>query len=259
MPFKTKQNLYSSGDIKREAKAQLKGNWKQAILLALIPVIFSIIFLSSMGQPAGNQSFGEWLFDLLINMVRGFLTTGVVYTFLDFLRRQDYVIHPLQDIVQVFRGKYFSKLFLLKVIKYVFIFLWTLLLIIPGIVKELAYSQAEFIYKDIVDQTGEKPDARYCLDESQRLMKGHKTDLFVLELSFIGWYILSGLTFGLLNIWLTPYTSMSRTVFYENISEGQYSTDNRPDENQHDSKEEQRKTEEEIGKDPDDFRDFNDF
>jgi len=259
MSFKTKPNLYSSGDIKREAKVQLKGNWKQAVLLALIPVAFSVIFISLTAQNAANQSFGERLFSVLINIVQAFLTTGVAYSFLDFLRRRDYAIQPLQDIVQVFRGKYFSNLFLLKVVKYLFTFLWTLLLIIPGIVKSYAYSQAEFIYKDTVDRTGEQPDARACLDESQRLMKGHKMDLFVLDLSFLGWIVLSVLTFGLLNLWLTPYTSMSRMVFYENISEGHYSDNERTEMHQSADTDEQNKSNQEIGKDPDDFRDFNDY
>jgi len=259
MSFKTKPNLYSSGDIKREAKAQLKGNWKQAVLLALIPVAFSIIFISLTTQNAANQSFGERLFSVLINIVEAFLTTGIAYSFLDFLRRCDYVIQPLQDIIQVFRGKYFSNLFLVKIVKYLFTFLWSLLFIIPGIIKSYAYSQAEFIYKDTVDRTGEQPDARACLDESQRLMKGHKMDLFVLDLSFIGWVFLSVLTLGLLNLWLTPYTSMSRVVFYENVSE-RYYKDNNPTAGQQSTETNgPSKSNQEIGKDPDDFRDFNDY
>ena len=134
-----------------------------------------------------------------------------------------------------------------------------LLFLIPGIIKGYAYSQAVLIYKDTVDRTGEQPSARACLDESQRLMKGHKADLFVLELSFIGWFILTVFTFGLLGLWLTPYWTMSQVVFYENLTKGQYLNDFEPKEQTNTNRQTETQNNEEVGKNPDDFRDFDDF
>src|SRR5690625_1309220 len=262
MNFITKDVLYNSGDIKREAKAQLKGNWRSAIILVLIPTAFAAIFIGNTAQNTYNQSFGADLLDIILNFIHTFLLVGVNFTFLDFLRRHEEYIDPIRGVIQGFKKEYFGNLFLLKITKYFFIFLWTLLFIIPGIVKAIAYSQAEFIYKDTVDRTGEQPSPRECLKESQRLMKGHKMDLFVLDLSFIGWHILALFTFGILYIWLLPYLTFSQVVFYENIAGEDYLGTPEPIppyENDEDYQTKMEEPYEEVGKDPDDFRDFEDF
>lgn len=259
MNFITQDILYTSGDIKREAKEQLRGNWRSAIILALIPSLFSIFFIGSTVQDSMNQSTFQDLVDIILNIVHSFLLVGVSFTLLDFLRQRIKFIDPLQGVVKAFRGKYFTNLLLIKVIKYLYIFLWTLLFIVPGIVKAYSYSQAELIYKDIVDQTGEQPNPRECIQESQRLMKGHRLDLFTLHLSFLGWYILGFLTMGFLFIWLNPYTSMSYMVFYENIAGSRYLSSEDAEQTQKDRYQKTRDPYEEVGQDPDDFRDFDDF
>lgn len=251
MNFKTQLNLYTSGDIKREAKAQLAGHWTDAVLVALIPSVFAFLFFRSATDNV--------LISVLLDMLQAFLVTGVTFGFMNLLRNKRYKLQPFQEILAPFRTDYFKNLLFLKIWKYFFVFLWSLLLIIPGIVKAYGYSQAELIYKDYVNRTGDQPDARACLEESQKLMQGHKTDLFVLELSFIGWHILNAFTYGILSLWLTPYTTMSRVVFYENITEGSYLTGT-----QHGNRDSTKHSDpmaeyEEVGKDPDDFRDFEDF
>lgn len=259
MNFITQDVLYTSGDIKREAKAQLQGNWRSAVILALIPSLFSVFFIGTTAQDPLNQTIIEDLVDILLNVIHTFLLLGVSFTFLDFIRQRSEYIDPLQGVIKAFRKKYFTNLFLVKLTKYLYVFLWSLLLFVPGIIKAYSYSQAEYIYKDIVDRTGEQPNARECLQESERLMKGHRLDLFTLHLSFIGWYFLGFLTFGLLFIWLNPYTTMAYTIFYENIAGSIYisSADEEPitDRNYRDTS----NPYEEVGQDPDDFRDFEDF
>ena len=56
-----------------------------------------------------------------------------------------------------------------------------------------------------------------CIDKSMAMMKGHKWQLFLLDLSFIGWFILCMLTFGIGFLWLTPYQGMAHVVFYEQL------------------------------------------
>lgn len=244
MAFKTKNQLYTSSDIKREAKAQLEGHWREAVLIALIPAIFSVVIFRNTQE---NTFIG-----ISLEFISDFLVTGVTFGFMNLLRSQSYILEPLQEIVSPFRSEYFVNLLKIKLWKYLYITLWSLLFVIPGIVKALAYSQAELIYKDAVDHTGYQPDARACIEESQQLMSGYKFDLFMLDLSFIGWQILNVFTLGILSIWLTPYMTMSRVVYYENLSEKQYVIE----------ESELKKSmprEEEIGKDPDDFSDFDDF
>ena len=93
-----------------------------------------------------------------------------------------------------------------------FTFLWSLLFVIPGIVKSFSYSMAMYI---LAENKG-KP-ALECIKESKEMMNGHKFELFVLALSFIGWILLGTITFGILYIWLTPYMSTATANFYQNI------------------------------------------
>ncbi len=87
--------------------------------------------------------------------------------------------------------------------------LWTLLFIIPGIIKGIAYSQMFYIIAEYKDVSVTK-----ALRISIEITKGHKWDLFVMYLSFLGWAILSAFTLGILNLWLTPYMNMTYVNAY---------------------------------------------
>ena len=89
---------------------------------------------------------------------------------------------------------------------------WTLLLIIPGIVAAYRYALIPYLMADHPDMSvGE------AFERSKALMNGRKWDLFCLDLSFIGWWILCGFTFGILSLWITPYSQMARTSFYRSL------------------------------------------
>ena len=94
----------------------------------------------------------------------------------------------------------------------IYLILWTLLLIVPGIIKAYSYSQTFFIALD-------KPElgAEECINESMRMMNGYKMKLFLLDLSFIGWWLLSILSLGIGFLWLLPYIYTSRSHFYEEL------------------------------------------
>ncbi len=96
---------------------------------------------------------------------------------------------------------------------YLFTFLWTLLFIIPGIIKGIAYSMAPYI---LIDQ----PDipATEALEESMRMTDGHKWEIFVFYLSFLGWALLSAITLGIVGIfYVYPYMSVSLAGIYEEL------------------------------------------
>ena len=100
---------------------------------------------------------------------------------------------------------------------YLFTFLWSLLFIIPGIIKAIAYSMTPFILADREDV-----DAKDALVLSMEMTNGYKAEIFVLMLSFIGWWILSALTFGILAIFYTgPYMSASLAGIYEELKDKQ--------------------------------------
>ncbi len=81
-----------------------------------------------------------------------------------------------------------------------FTFLWSLLFIIPGIIKAISYSMSMYV---LAENKGKS--ALDCIDASKKMTNGYKMDLFVLELSFIGWGLLVGITFGIAYIWVGPY------------------------------------------------------
>ena len=99
-------------------------------------------------------------------------------------------------------------------------FLWSLLFVIPGIIKSIAYSQAMYILS-------EKPgmSARECLRESERLMNGNKMRYFLFQLSFIGWWILCTITCGIALIWFIPYYNACCATFYIDIRPSTKSSD----------------------------------
>ena len=90
-----------------------------------------------------------------------------------------------------------------------FTFLWSLLLVIPGIIKNFSYSMSMYI---LAENKG-KP-ALECINESKAMTEGHKMDLFVLGLSFIGWLLLTVITFGIAGIWVIPYMNATYTNAY---------------------------------------------
>ena len=92
----------------------------------------------------------------------------------------------------------------------IFTFLWSLLFVIPGIVKTYAYSMSMYI---LAENKGKS--ARECIDESKEMTNGHKMDLFVLDLSFLGWLLLCGITFGIAYIWVGPYMQATKANVYK--------------------------------------------
>lgn len=101
----------------------------------------------------------------------------------------------------------------------VFTFLWSLLFVVPGIIKALAYSQANYVIHDNPRLKGKE-----AIEISKRMTNGFKGDLFSMYLSFIGWYILVGLTGGILSIYVTPYVETTAAMYYENLK--RYSIEN---------------------------------
>lgn len=94
------------------------------------------------------------------------------------------------------------------------VFIGTILFVIPGIIVGIMFSQANYILAENPDKS-----AMECIKESARMMKGHKFDYFVLELSFIGWSILCVLSLGIGFLWLVPYFEITLTNFYLKVSE----------------------------------------
>lgn len=139
----------------------------------------------------------------------GPLGVGLVIFFKNIIRTSSVRIETLfQGFLTDFKGS-----LLIGLMSTIFVALWSLLFIIPGIVKGYAYSMAYYLKSEHEDW-----DWRKCLDESTKLTNGHKFDLFILDLSFIGWYIVGSLCFGIGSLWVTSYHEMTKINFFEEIT-----------------------------------------
>ncbi len=109
----------------------------------------------------------------------------------------------------VFKGENYWRILGLEFLRGIFTFLWSLLFIVPGIIKSISYSQAHYFLLD--DPSLKANDA---IKKSKEIMKGHKWEYFVLSLSFILWYLLCVVTFGIASIYVNPYVEMTFTCYH---------------------------------------------
>lgn len=129
----------------------------------------------------------------------------------------------IQSIFDGFKENFVDAV-ILGFMRNLYIFLWTLLFIIPGIVKAYAYSMSFFIQQE----AGGKKGWRQCIDESIALTDGYKGKLFLLDLSFIGWYILGFLCLGIGTLWVAVYHQAARAHFYEELKLIKYGAPEEP-------------------------------
>jgi len=190
-----------SSDYRAQARKILGKNifsktWFISILVGVI------VFLISMATDVPLVGFVIGL------IIAGPLNVGITTYFLKLTKGKK------ADVGDLFYGFMddFKENFILGFMRWLFVALWTLLFIIPGIVKAYSYSMAFYVKSDHPYYSW-----RDCLDESKKMMKGNKWRLFCLQLSFIWWAILGSLCFGLGLFWVDAYMSTSIAQFYNDI------------------------------------------
>jgi len=239
-------------DYKNAALAALKGNWGKAVLATVVymaivyivsgPYMYNSIKMSTYARESmsdvtasgigsamrqameaslsvaqdpvyismaakTNGSLG--LFSLASIFLIVPLGIGFVNAFLKLLKQGENTL--TENMFRIATKNYWHKVwggFLMGL----FIALWSLLLVIPGIVKAFSYAMTPFILEENPELS-----ANEAIDRSRAMMKGHKFDLFWLMLSFIGWYILCFFTLGIGFLWLAPYQETAIAAFYEDV------------------------------------------
>lgn len=183
-------------EIKAQAKIAIRGN------LGML-IVCSIIVTAITSAAAALPSVGK----VASLFVAGPLVLGSTYIYLELL-------HGVEPKVPVlFDGfKRFWDAVVLQLLVRLFIALWTLLLIVPGIIKAISYSMAFYILAENPDLT-----AKEALEESKAMMDGRKMDYFRLLLSFFGWFLLGCITLGLGFLYVIPYFHAAEAAFYESI------------------------------------------
>lgn len=216
--------MQTRSEIKATAKTMLRGHWAQGVLITLIPTLISCLTVSSAFSI--SRTFLS-SFTSLISILVTWLMVGAAYTFLDwycdYQRNKNFykVEQPVIACFSIWSAEYVGGTICILLLKMLFTFLWSLLLIVPGVIKNCAYSQALFIYKEHIE-AGEKVGALQCITESRQLMIGHKWEYFVYELSFVGWEILCAITFGIGFFWLNPYQQLTYAGYFYNLKKASH-------------------------------------
>lgn len=189
--------LKLNSELRAVSRTTLSGNWMMAALATLVYLLI-----------AGGVSSIPVAGSVLAIIITYPLAYGFAILFLDLFREGK----PI-DIGKLFDGfKDFGRVWGTLILVAIYTILWTCLLIIPGIVKSYSYALTPFILKD-------ESELKYnaAIEKSMRMMDGYKMKLFLLDLSFIGWMILSILTLGIGLLFLQPYMNTARAAFYEDL------------------------------------------
>lgn len=180
--------------------AQLNGNWGKAAVVTFVYIALSAV-ISTLESTLWNGSLFTYLFIIPVAYSYNVL-------FLDNLRTGKEL-----EVKSIFDGfNDYTRVLGTYLLVYIYTILWTLLLIIPGIIKSLSYSMVPFVLKD-------NPELSFnaAIERSMAMMEGHKWEYFCLILTFIGWFLLLIITAGIASLWVTPYMSATFANYYEAV------------------------------------------
>jgi len=185
-----------NAEIMSQARELLRGRWG-------LPIAFSLL-LALLGAAAGMVPY---VGQIASSILAGPFQLGGVIFYVTFVRGGQ---HELGMLFAGFRN--FGKALGAYLLMTLFIILWALLLIIPGIIAALRYSQTFYL---LADNPSLGP--LEAISKSKEMMRGYKWKLFCLSLRFIGWALLCILTLGIGLLWLNPYMSASYARFYDDL------------------------------------------
>lgn len=207
--------MKTNQEYKNAALAALKGKWAPAVVVSIIYLIISIAVSlisevydeTTMTANAAMALLGSSLIiSIFVSMPMG---VGFYNTYKELAVTGD--DNCTANMFKTGFGRYFHNIWGMFLMG-IFVFLWMLLLIIPGIVKAFAYALTPYILVDYPELS-----ANEAINLSKNMMKGHKFDYFCLGLSFIGWGLLAVLTCGIGFIWFMPYYYTTMAEFYQDV------------------------------------------
>lgn len=199
--------MRTRAQMKADAKLQLIGNRGKTIAVCLLYMLIRM-FPAIYGVFFGKNDI-YLILSILISIYIALLGIGMFKFYSAIRRNQE------SSVGMLFSGtEYYLKGFAICILQILIYLVGIILFVIPGIILGLMYSQALYIYI-------ENPELGVIgsLRTSRLAMSGHKAELFVLNLSFIGWIILSGLTLGILLLYVAPYMQLTLVNFYTDLME----------------------------------------
>lgn len=232
-----------SADFRERARNALSGNWGVAVGTGFVASLLGAYtaFSNSGGGSSSSSDVSEEDMEVIaqqlpaevwmtIAAVLGIIAiVAVVYAIVTLIIGGPVTLGYVKfnlDMVNGYRPSFsdlfsqfgrFKEAFVMQLLRSIFIFLWSLLLVIPGIIATFSYAMAPYI---LYENPG--MSASDAIAASKQMMDGNKWRLFCLNFSFIGWSILSVFTLGILNLWLIPYMEASYAAFYEELKREQF-------------------------------------
>lgn len=237
---------------------KLPGKYTLFVLPFILALVNTSITYKNHIAPNLEATFISNFFPLLITFLLSFFTISTLYVMLEVIRKKRETVE-FGDVTFSLSKPFFTRLFITLLVKNIFLFLWGLISIVGvtigasvvalsvsknpsfspslfdwifiilgivisilgfiiSIIKSLQYEQITFVLYDQVKEN------RYqgplgVIRESKRLMKNHLGQLFLLYLSFIGWFLLVIVTFGIAYIYVLPYIVTTRAIYYEHLRE----------------------------------------
>ncbi len=218
-------------DYRKQAWNTLKGHWKPAVITGVIATVLGGN-IATMGSASSSSTDTDALTELananpemiatiLIGLLVPALIFGLISLFIGGSVSLGYARFnlDLMDGRELRTKTLFSQFsrfgtgMAMRFLTGLFVFLWSLLFIVPGVIAGLGYAMTPYVL-------AENPDmgAREAMKVSKDMMKGHKWRLFCLEISFFGWYLLGAVTLGIANLFVVPYAEAAVATFYREIS-----------------------------------------
>ena len=235
----------SNKELREKGRIAFKANYWACVVASLLLTIIVALTTAAGGSSADNAadtaeesaSIGESLSEMTnteIAVILGAIIGVIVVVIIVSILIRLFLYNPLQvgcyrffrkntenypvrlGVIKQGFGNY-GHTFVTLLLRDLFLFLWTLLFLIPGIVKTYSYRLVPYIIKDNPELS-----ASQVITRSRKLMDGYKGKAFLLDLSFIGWLLLSIITFGIVGIfWTNPYYESAAAAFYIDVKSNQ--------------------------------------
>lgn len=188
--------MRSISELKQASKQAIEPQkWEAIIAVLIVYAVIGVLSAAGIGI-----------------IIAGPMIVGLIY-YITSIRKGDKPVY--NTLLDGFKEPLTSSIvtFLLQNI---FIILWSLLLIIPGIIKSFSYAMSLYIISDHPNMS-----ATDAITLSSKMMDGHKMELFMLYLSYIGWYLLGVITFGLAILYIAPFVKAAELEFYLELKANQ--------------------------------------
>ena len=198
----------NTAELKANAKEQLRGKWAVAIGTVLV----ANILIDSDVMYKVSEKFGLIGLSISCSLISlflgGVISVGLCKFLLDMTtKREEPRFETLFSQFNIY-----LKTLGLNILITLSVCIGTILFIAPGIIVGLMFSQSYYILSEDPSKS-----ITQCIKESVDMMNGHKWDLFYLELTFIGWWLLTAITVGIAGLWVAPYVKVTETNFYLSI------------------------------------------